>query len=86
MASLYLLEQDGSTCLGIKFLPRMTTKMATKLKFSDIYAVELIDSDVIQESDLTIVAECFVRNESHDSGVCFFFFLCLILYNDNIFQ
>lgn len=67
--SLYSLDNDGSTCLGIKFLPRMATKMATKLKFSDIYAVEIIDSDVIQESDLTLAAECFVGNGSHDSGM-----------------
>ncbi|MBA0718473.1 hypothetical protein Golax_006220 [Gossypium laxum] len=67
--SLYSLDNDGSTCLGIKFLPRVATKMATKLTFSDIYAVEIIDSDVIQESDLTLAAECFVGNGSHDSGM-----------------
>ncbi|PPS07477.1 hypothetical protein GOBAR_AA13177 [Gossypium barbadense] len=54
--------EDGSTCLGIKFLPRMATKMATKLKFSDIYAVEIIDSDMIQESDLPLAAECFMNH------------------------
>ncbi|MBA0834947.1 hypothetical protein Goarm_007261, partial [Gossypium armourianum] len=43
--------------------------MATKLTFSDIYAVEIIDSDVIQESDLTLAEECFVGNGSHDSGM-----------------
>lgn len=67
--SLYSLDNDGSTCLGIKFLPRVATKMATKLTFSDVYAVEIIDSDVILESDLTLAAECFVGNGSHDSGM-----------------
>ncbi|KAE8703474.1 Ceramide kinase [Hibiscus syriacus] len=63
--SLDSLDNDGSTCLGIKFLP----KMATKLIISDIYAVELMNGDVIQESDLTTVTECFLGSEDLDSGM-----------------
>ncbi|KAE8657186.1 Ceramide kinase [Hibiscus syriacus] len=67
--SLDSLDNDGSTCLGIKFLPRMATKMATKLTFPDIYAVELMNGNVIQESDLTTATECFLGNDAHDSGM-----------------
>ncbi|KAK8657877.1 hypothetical protein V6N13_036096 [Hibiscus sabdariffa] len=62
-------DNDGSTCLGIKFLPKIATKMATKLTFSDIYAVELMNGGRIQESDLTTASECFSGNDSHDSGM-----------------
>ncbi|GMJ05940.1 ACCELERATED CELL DEATH 5 [Hibiscus trionum] len=67
--SLDSFDNDGSTCSGIKILPRMATKMATQLNFSDIYAVELMNRDMIQESDHTIGAECFLGNDSHDSGM-----------------
>ncbi|XVE56428.1 hypothetical protein DITRI_Ditri04bG0008200 [Diplodiscus trichospermus] len=59
------LEDDGSTCLGLKFFP----KIATEVKFSDIYAVELMDSGRIQEPNLTSAAECFLGNYAHDSGM-----------------
>ncbi|GMJ00171.1 ACCELERATED CELL DEATH 5 [Hibiscus trionum] len=67
--SLDSFDNDGSTCLGIKFLPRVATKMATKLRFSDIYAVELMNGDMVRESDLTTASECFLGNDSHDSGM-----------------
>ena len=84
MASSCLLEQDGSTCLGIKFVP----KIATELKFADIYAVELTDNVMIQESNLTSTGDCFLGNNSHDSEVCFLFlfFFVPFSYNDNISQ
>ncbi|XP_022737487.1 ceramide kinase-like isoform X2 [Durio zibethinus] len=56
-------DNGGSTCLGIKLVP----DIPTEVKFSDIYAVEVADSGMIQESNLTSVGECFLGNESHDS-------------------
>ncbi|XVF08508.1 hypothetical protein REPUB_Repub07fG0009200 [Reevesia pubescens] len=61
--SLDSFDTGASTCLGIKFVP----KIPTELKFSDIYAVELIDSRMIQESNLTTAGERFLGNVSHDS-------------------
>ncbi|XWS60125.1 hypothetical protein CRYUN_Cryun07bG0007500 [Craigia yunnanensis] len=61
--SLDSFDNGGSTCLGIKFVPKITAE----LKFSDIYAVELTDNVMIQESNLTSAGECFFGNNSHDS-------------------
>lgn len=69
MASSSLQEQGESTCFGIKFVPRTTTKMATEIKFSDIYAVELAGTGIIQKSNLTSAVERFLGNDSHDSKV-----------------
>ncbi|XP_022737150.1 ceramide kinase-like [Durio zibethinus] len=58
--SLDSFDNGASTCLGIKFVP----EIATEFKLSDIYAVELTDSDMIQESNLTCAGECFLGNDS----------------------
>lgn len=42
------LENDVSTCLGIKYV----SKVASEIKLSDIYAVELIDNSSIHKSNL----------------------------------
>lgn len=68
-----LLEQCGSTCLGIEFVPKITTKTTTELQFSDIYAVELIHGGMIQESISTSARECFFGTDSHDSEVRFYY-------------
>ncbi|XVF54925.1 hypothetical protein PTKIN_Ptkin05aG0219900 [Pterospermum kingtungense] len=65
--SLESLNNDGSACFGIKFVPRIATKMATELKFSDIYAVELAGTGKILESNLTSAVERFLGNDGHDS-------------------
>ncbi|EOY22807.1 Diacylglycerol kinase family protein isoform 4 [Theobroma cacao] len=60
-------DNCGSTCLGIEFVPKITTKTTTELQFSDIYAVELIHGGMIQESISTSARECFFGTDSHDS-------------------
>ncbi|OMO98210.1 hypothetical protein COLO4_14061 [Corchorus olitorius] len=57
------LDDGGSTCLGLKFVP----KLATELKFSDIYAVELIEGDINLESVHSSAGECCLGHDSHDS-------------------
>ncbi|TKY49846.1 Ceramide kinase [Spatholobus suberectus] len=52
-------ENDASTCLGIKYF----TKVATKIKFSDIYAVELNDCGSIHISNLPPAAECLLLGQ-----------------------
>ncbi|CAL2243372.1 unnamed protein product [Prunus armeniaca] len=46
------LDNDDSTCLGIK------TKVATEIKFSDVYAVELIDYGLIHGSNISNARKC----------------------------
>ncbi|PQQ00104.1 ceramide kinase [Prunus yedoensis var. nudiflora] len=46
------LDNDDSTCLGIK------SKVATEIKFSDVYAVELIDYGLIHGSNISNARKC----------------------------
>lgn len=48
------LDDDVSTCLGIKSI----SKVATEIKLSDVYAVELNDHGSIQISNLPPTTEC----------------------------
>lgn len=53
-------EQDGLSCLGIKFI----SKSETEIKFSDVYAVEFISWGLIHESVLSSAGGCLIRRES----------------------
>lgn len=65
MAHLYLLEQDGSSCLRIKF----GAKLPNEIKFSDVYAVELTDYGLIHKGNCLTAANILMRRESPDSEV-----------------
>ncbi|XP_008234502.1 PREDICTED: ceramide kinase [Prunus mume] len=54
------LDNDDSTCLGIK------SKVATEIKFSDVYAVELIDYGLIHGSNISNARKCL---SGHDSEI-----------------
>lgn len=58
------MEQDVSTCLGIKYV----SKVASEIKLSDIYAVELIDNSSIHKLNLPRGTERTLS--SHDRKVC----------------
>ena len=58
------MEQDVSTCLGLKYV----SKVASEIKLSDIYAVELIDNSSIHKSNLPRGNERTFS--SHDIKVC----------------
>lgn len=62
----YLMEQDDSTCLGIKLLP----KVATEITFSDVYGVEFINYGLICGSNCPHIKKHFLGRESYDSEVC----------------
>ncbi|XVF11240.1 hypothetical protein REPUB_Repub08aG0009400 [Reevesia pubescens] len=57
LKSLDSSNNGGSTCLGIKFVPKIPAEL------------ELIDSGMIQESNLTSAGECFLGSDSHESEV-----------------
>lgn len=64
------MEQDVSTCLGIKYF----SKVATGIKLSDIYAVELNDHGSIHISSLSPATECLFLGQ--DIKVCSCSWLC----------
>ncbi|KAK7401435.1 hypothetical protein VNO78_12918 [Psophocarpus tetragonolobus] len=53
------LDNDVSTCLGIKYF----SKVATGIKLSDMYAVELNDHGPIHISSLPSATECLILGE-----------------------
>lgn len=59
------MEQDDSTCLGIKCV----SKVATEITLSDIYAVEIIDHGLIHISNLPHATERLLLG--HEIKVCF---------------
>ncbi|KAJ4706601.1 ceramide kinase-like [Melia azedarach] len=66
--SLESSENDGSNCLGFKLDP----KVPNKVKFSDVYAVELISNGMINTSKLPKAGAILLGRESHDSEMCRF--------------
>lgn len=64
------MEQDVSVCLGIKH----AAKVATEIKLSDIYAVELIDHGLIHISNLPRSTERLLLGP--DKKVCSCSWLC----------
>ncbi|XP_050156328.1 ceramide kinase isoform X4 [Malus sylvestris] len=61
--SLEPLENDDSTCLGITF----TSKVATEIKFSDVYSVELISHGLIHVPKVSNARRCLSGH--HESEV-----------------
>ncbi|KAM1368308.1 hypothetical protein PS1_001653 [Malus domestica] len=61
--SLEPLENDDSTCLGITF----TSKVATEIKFSDAYSVELISHGLIHVPKVSNARRCLSGH--HESEV-----------------
>ncbi|KDP22456.1 hypothetical protein JCGZ_26287 [Jatropha curcas] len=55
--------QNESTCLGIKFVP----KVATEIKFSDVYGVESINYGLIHGSIHPNVGKYILSRKSHES-------------------
>ncbi|XP_059624924.1 ceramide kinase isoform X2 [Cornus florida] len=53
-------KQDGSSCLGIK----LVSKSATAIKFSDVYAVEVINWGLVHESILENAGGCLMDHAS----------------------
>lgn len=65
-----LLEssENESRCLGFKLVPRV----ATEIKFSDVYAVEFSNCSLMHGSDLSIAGKCFLSHGSVASEMfCF---------------
>ncbi|XP_041021483.1 ceramide kinase isoform X2 [Juglans microcarpa x Juglans regia] len=58
-------NNDESSCLGIKLAP----KVVTEIKFSDVYAVELIDYGLVHESNLPNAGKFLV---GHDNEMYWF--------------
>jgi len=58
------MDQDVSTCLRVKYFP----KVATEIKLSEIYAVDLNDHGSIYISSLPPATECLLLGE--DIQVC----------------
>ncbi|KAG6698887.1 hypothetical protein I3843_08G041700 [Carya illinoinensis] len=58
-------NNDESSCLGVKLAP----KVVTEIKFSDVYAVELIDYGLVHESNLPNAGKFLV---GHDNEMYWF--------------
>ncbi|KAL6131809.1 hypothetical protein ACLB2K_070182 [Fragaria x ananassa] len=58
------LDNDDSTCLCIKFASKVAT---TDIKFSDVYAVELIGYGVIHGPNVSNARRCLKGHREHDS-------------------
>ncbi|KAK9913987.1 hypothetical protein M0R45_037786 [Rubus argutus] len=58
------LDNDDSTCLGIKFASKVAT---TEIKFSDVYSVELINHGLIRGSNVSNARRCL--KGQHDSEI-----------------
>ncbi|XP_050385493.1 ceramide kinase isoform X2 [Argentina anserina] len=58
------LDNDDSTCLCIKFAPKVAT---TEIKFSDVYAVELINYGVIHGPNVSNARRCLKGHRERDS-------------------
>lgn len=56
---LSLLGQDHTVCFGVKLGP----PDAAEIKFSDIYAVELIDRGLVHRSNPKSPARCLLGHE-----------------------
>lgn len=52
-------NNDDSTCFGFK----LSSKFATKIKFSDIYAVEFINHGLVHESDIPSTGSCLAHHD-----------------------
>lgn len=63
-----MVEQDESTCLGIKLVPKVS---ATHINFSDVYAAEFTGYGIIHGSTSLL---------GHDSQVCMFIFLLNLFF------
>lgn len=67
-----LLTQDESSCLGIK----LASKVATEIKFSDVYAVELINEGLVHESNIPNARRCLAAQDDEvHSRSCSFYVL-----------
>lgn len=58
--------------MGVKLTP----KVVTEIKFSDVFAVELIDYGLVHESNLPNAGKFLV---GHDNEVCFHYYLFCVL-------